>query len=328
LSGFFLIVHGFAHTLVGMRATDLNSPFGGSASALAIISLLWVCMLIGSIAAAAALFGLLRWGSGSPLLVLTALTSFALLRLASPSFWTVPGTVIDGTILFTVFMRDPSRGGAPARRHARAGRIVLGAIALYSGLAITARPFHMRWGNTREQLAQRLPGDDTTFVADYMMQHSVWIDTEPAAVWPWLVQIGHDKGGFYSYTRIENLLGLRIRNANHIHPEWQTLRAGDSVIATPPDYLSGRRLGWRVGAIEKNRVLVLEDWGSFVLTAESGGTRLTVRTRRAADDGLVSFLMAPFDLLALEPAHFIMERRMLLGIRQRAERRAGLNVAF
>jgi hypothetical protein len=127
--------------------------------------------------------------------------------------------------------------------------------------------------------------------------------------------------GFYSYARLENLLGLHVVNAGRIHPEWQAIASGDSVFATPLDYLgTGRRFGWRVGRAEPNRVLVPESRGAFVLhPLDRSTTRLIVRTRCGQPDNLVSVLMAPVGFLFFEPAHFIMERKMLLEIRERAE---------
>jgi len=134
------------------------------------------------------------------------------------------------------------------------------------------------------------------------------------------VQLGQDRGGFYSYDWLERAVGDKVLNADRIHPEWQTLAAGDLVRATQPDYLGGvfgPDIGWRVVRLEPQRALVLGGWGAFVLEPKDGYTRLIVRTR---GNGKPNVALAPFGLLVLEPAHFIMERRMLLGIKERAER--------
>lgn len=96
---------------------------------------------------------------------------------------------------------------------------------------------------------------------------------------------------------------------------------GDSVFATPRDYLgTGRRFGWRVQYAEPYRVLILEDWGAFVLEpVDSATTRLIVRTRGSGHDDVAAFALSPLGLMVMEPAHFIMERRMLLTIRDRVE---------
>jgi hypothetical protein len=135
------------------------------------------------------------------------------------------------------------------------------------------------------------------------------------------VQLGGNRGGFYSYSWLENLFGLHIKNAEQIHPEWQRLAPGDSVYATPKGWLGiDHPLGWRVSRAEPSRVLVLENWGAFVLEPVGlGRTRFIVRTRAAEPDGMANLLLAPFDFLVFQPAHFIMQRKMLPEIRRRAE---------
>jgi hypothetical protein len=156
--------------------------------------------------------------------------------------------------------------------------------------------------------------------AHYTIQHAVTIRATPDAIWPWLMQLGQDRGGFYSYAWLERLVGDDIHNADRIHPEWQTLHEGDLVRAVQPDYLGGifgPSVGWCITRLEPNRVLVLGGWGAFVLEPVGDSTRLIVRSRGANEPNVA---LAPFGLLVFEPAHFIMQRRMLLGIRERAER--------
>jgi hypothetical protein len=196
------------------------------------------------------------------------------------------------------------------------------AVVLFLGVLIVARPLHMRWGSNAEELRLALPGDEMAPNPMYQIQRAVTIQTPAEAIWPWLAQLGHDKGGFYSYAGLENLFGLYIVNADRVHPEWQQIATGDSVFATPLDYLgTGRRFGWRVGRAEPNRVLVLESWGAFVLyPLDCCTTKLIVRIRGGQSDNLYSLLLAPLGFLLFEPVHFIMERKMLLEIRERAER--------
>ena len=119
------------------------------------------------------------------------------------------------------------------------------------------------------------------------------------------------------------MFGDDIRNADRVHPEWQHRQVGDTILATQRSYLGGRfgTLGWRVTTIDSARVMGLEQWGTFVLQPiDSIHTRLIVRTRNVRSAGVVPFLFAPLDVFLFEPAHFIMERGMLRGIRDRAER--------
>jgi hypothetical protein len=168
-----------------------------------------------------------------------------------------------------------------------------------------------------------LPGDEFVPVANYRIDHAVTINAPPESVWPWLVQIGQDRGGFYSYSRLENAVGARVKNAERMIPEWQQRRVGDLVRAVPRDWMGGRfgeNIGWRVLQVIPGRALVLEGWGAFVLMpANAGTTRLLIRTRGEGRPTLGALAAAPFGLLVFEPAHFIMQRRMLLGIKERAE---------
>ena len=91
------------------------------------------------------------------------------------------------------------------------------------------RPWHQRWGATHEEVEAFWPGDE--FIARPMVSstHAVTIQAPLSKVWPWLVQIGQGRGGFYSYEFVENAMGLRIENADRILPEWQNLQVGDVV---------------------------------------------------------------------------------------------------
>jgi hypothetical protein len=207
----------------------------------------------------------------------------------------------------------------PGRRQ-RIGGWAAGLALLVLAVLIAARPWHMRWGTHPHELRLALPGDDPS-PHDYLIQHTVGIDAPPEAVWPWLAQMGQDRGGFYSYDWLENLFGLRIRNADRIVPSWQERRVGDLVPAAPPNWLGGRfreSAGWRVELWQPGRAVVLRNWGAFVVLEDgSERSRLTVRISGA---GSAPAPALAFTFLAFEPVHFIMERAMLLGIRDRAVR--------
>jgi hypothetical protein len=116
-------------------------------------------------------------------------------------------------------------------------------------------------------------------------------------------------------------MGLKIVNADRIHPEWQAVAVGDTIFCCPPDWLGlDRRFGWRIGFVEPGEVIVLENWGAFVLRSVGPtSTRLIVRTRGGGESRPTDVVLAPFGLLVFEPVHFVMQRRMLLTIKQRAE---------
>jgi Polyketide cyclase / dehydrase and lipid transport len=136
----------------------------------------------------------------------------------------------------------------------------------------------------------------------------VTIDAPPEAVWPWVAQIGQDRGGFYSYEWLENLAGCDMRNADRIHPEWQERSVGEGVPLHP-------RVRLPVSTWEPGRALGLQGWGTWLLEPLPGGrTRLVVRPD-ARGPGAIGYA------LLMELPHLIMQRRMLDGIKERAERR-------
>jgi hypothetical protein len=211
------------------------------------------------------------------------------------------------------------------RRLAKTLSLIVAGLAIYLSTLILLRPWHMRWGASAVERTMPLPGDAVTTGAPYRIDHAVTIHAPADSVWPWLAQIGQDRAGFYSYDWLERLIGDPIYNADHIVPEWQHIARGDLVRAAPNDHLGGifgRDLGWRVAELVPGRALVLEGWGAFVLhPVDDSTTRLIARTRGDGRPSLGAVALAPIGLLVFEPAHFIMQRRMLLGIKERAERR-------
>ena len=208
-------------------------------------------------------------------------------------------------------------------------RVVGGLVATGAAVAVYAfvvRPWYLRWGATNHEVARALPGDDLARESRIGSTRAVTIAASPEDIWPWLVQIGHGRGGFYSYDWLENaFVGLfggsrTYHSSTTILPEHQHLNVGDFVPAAPADLMGGRLVDvarWKVLAVEPNRALVLEGWGAFALEPLGDGTtRLIVRSRGPGAWGRLSHY------LFWEPAHFIMERRMLLGIKARAERLA------
>jgi hypothetical protein len=131
--------------------------------------------------------------------------------------------------------------------------------------------------------------------------------------------MGQDRGGFYSHAGLERAFGIPITNAERIEPRWQELSEGDFVRAVPPNWLGGAlgpRIGWEVDHVVPGRVLALRYWIFEVEPVTETTSRLHVRTH--AGDAPVP--VAPMLLLAFEPAHFVMEKAMLEGIKRRAER--------
>ena len=200
--------------------------------------------------------------------------------------------------------------------------LLIGAGLAAAGVGATAayvwgiRPWHLRWGATDEELCAPLPGDELVSQAKLKATHAITINAPAADVWPWLVQMGQNRGGFYSYTWLENLVGCQMRNADEIVPEWQELNVGDKV------WLHPKAPPVEVAAVEPGRAIVLKPWGAFVLQPiDEKSTRLIIRSQGDYEpdlkNPLLNFLLWR---VVYEPAHFIMERKMLLEIKQRAER--------
>jgi hypothetical protein len=204
-----------------------------------------------------------------------------------------------------------------------ANALALGLI-VFTALIPILRPGYLSWGSTTAELRAALPGDELAPSPDYQVQHGVTIASPAQQVWPWLAQIGQDKAGFYSYSLLENLVGLRIRNAQSIHPEWQDIQAGDLVRAVPPGWFGGRfdaNPGWRVARVDPGRAIVLQNWGAFVLLpVDEHTTRLVIRSRGHNRGGVAAAALAPVGAMVFEPIHFLMQRRMMIGIKERAER--------
>jgi hypothetical protein len=206
------------------------------------------------------------------------------------------------------------------------------AVPLYQ---YAVRPWHLRWGATESETARALPGDDLLLAPRLCATHAITIQAPPGVVYPWLLQMGQGRGGFYSYDWIENIFGLEFRSADRILPEWQTLKVGDIVPLAPGGF------GPRVALLEPNRALVLHGdtrlpdagtpsetmrlkpgdfmavvWTFFLEERADGATRLIERFMADYNPTPANTF---FYRVMLEPASFVMERGMLLGIRTRAE---------
>jgi hypothetical protein len=209
--------------------------------------------------------------------------------------------------------------GTGARR--RAGRWPAGGTAIAGAIVGYAvyRRWQSRWGATDEEVARELPGDDLVTRPWLSATRAIWIEATPDRVWPWIVQMGgYRRAGWYSYDRIDN---AGRPSAERIVPALQDLAVGD-VMPTTPD--GG---GFRVEALDPGRSLVLAIRhpdgvvsSVFVLREpEPGRTRLVTRLRFQVRPSLRAVVWA----MAMDAGDFVMFRRTLLGIRERAERHAG-----
>jgi len=175
----------------------------------------------------------------------------------------------------------------------------------------------LTWGATREEAERTVAGDDLLMNPDIVTTRAVNIDAPPSAIWPWLMQMGSGKGGVYTYDWIENLFGLHMHSARDVLPQFQDREVGDvEQLGT-----HGPRL--RVAILEFERVFVLhsEDgnwvWAFGLYSSGESSTRLISRNRIAIPGD--SFLRRGFYSVVMEPGSLVMERKMLLGIKERAE---------
>jgi hypothetical protein len=177
------------------------------------------------------------------------------------------------------------------------------------------RRWHLRWGATPEEVAQPLPGDEFLPTAQYRTTRAITIDAPPSAVWPWLVQVGCLRGGFYSNDLLDN---FAHPSARRLIPELQHLEVGQWVSMSPtPSEVTA----FRVDSYELDRWLLWRKPDStwvWVLTELPGGrTRLVTRVHAARDWSKPA--LAVGGVLLMEFGDFAMMRRMLLGLKDRAE---------
>lgn len=220
-----------------------------------------------------------------------------------------------------------------------------GAVGLAVMTAALLTPFsrgrRVRWGAGGQAVARRYPGDELVPQPRWGWTHAVQVQAPAADVWPWVAQIGADRGGFYSYQWLENIIGCQVRNAAEIHPEWAAREGGELRLhpKAPP---------FRIVSVQPGRALVtymapvpsLSDawqgepphpggparargrWmrASWLFLVEPAGpARCGVISRYRCDTSADLSSRLQFGPAIVEPVSFAMDRRMLIGIKQRAE---------
>jgi hypothetical protein len=203
---------------------------------------------------------------------------------------------------------------------AQAMTILLAILGLALGIQVMLRllhPLYCRWGATAFETRLAIPGVEYLKDAPVTSTHAITIDAPAFEIWPWLVQMGSGRGGCYSYTWLENLVGCRMKNADRILPQFQNLKEGEGILLHP------KAPPLTVTRLEEDRVLALEGWVFYLKPLARNQTRLLTRTYAVApkkEGGLAARIVdfatrtVWFDL-----AHFIMGRKQLIELKRRVE---------
>ena len=191
----------------------------------------------------------------------------------------------------------------------------LGVLAVV--LMVILTPWMDRWGAKDAEIAASFPGDTLVPAPRVVYNRAVTVKTSPEQIYPWIVQLGAEKGGMYSYSWFEtHILQCELINADSIHEEWQGLKVGDQVKMCPGDF---GPLPFEVAFMEPNSAIVLghyengkwsDTWHFVLIPNTDGTTRLVLRSRDAKEGWF-------WDVI--RPGEFIMSRGMLLGIKERSE---------
>ena len=196
----------------------------------------------------------------------------------------------------------------------------LGALAI-AGCILTSpltRSWYSKWGATSAEVQMALPGDDIVPNPVLQSTRAISIDATADKILPWLVQMGQGRAGLYTYERLENLVGCDMHNADRIIPEYQEIKVGDKVRLVP----EGSDLYFTVSAIEPGRAMILggdnppTTWGFILVPSGGKSTRLIARWRQGYEPTPGNVIMWR---LITDPITFVMERKMLQGIKVRAE---------
>ena len=199
----------------------------------------------------------------------------------------------------------------------RQSLILASAAAGVAGLyAIALRPRILSWGATPEDRARVMPGDAIISNPTLVSTSAITIDAPPEVIWPWLLQIGYKRGGLYSYDWLDRLFGFLDRPSSKlILPEFQHLSVGDKIYFGPEELTVAILEPYKTLALHYNARGIEWVWQFALYPLDSTHTRFVDRSTERIPNTVAGWLM----MRATEPAAFIMNRRMLLGVKERAE---------
>lgn len=180
--------------------------------------------------------------------------------------------------------------------------------------AVVIKPEIKEWGASSDELVMNMAGDSDD--KEIVSTRAIDINAPKDLVWKWLMQLGADRGGFYSYYFIEEALGYKTQYPELATPDFETFKKGDLVRGSIDEEISIIPYNFAVLSIEPENTFVLDNWGTFLVTAKDDETtRLVVRTQELKSTALASILGQSLAL----PMHFIMERRLMYGFKIQAE---------
>lgn len=184
-------------------------------------------------------------------------------------------------------------------------------------------PSLIRWGATKEEFNNSLPGDELIKNKEYKNTLAVTVHATPSQIWPWIVQMGQHRAGFYSYTWLENLFGCKLHNADSIHSEWQNTTAGyyECVCQSAK---KKNMPGWIVAIIEPDKSFVWKgkegEWmmGLYIDSVDANTSRLLTRQQfKMPSAWSVSWIL---EKVWFGWAHCLMQHGMITGIKKRVEK--------
>jgi predicted secreted protein len=197
----------------------------------------------------------------------------------------------------------------------RFGLLLLLILGLQTVIGVVfIKSYIFTWGATDQEVSMSMPGDHLApFISS---TRAITINAPISDVWDWVIQLGADRGGFYSYWFIERPLGYNFRETNRVEAKFKDMEVGRIIKASLDPSKSFIEYNFPVVFVDPGKSFVLENWGCFLLNeVDSTRTRLLVRTHGRSLVNLTDYL----DYFFMMPLHYLMERRMLIGIKSRSE---------